>query len=409
MIQNGFNTPASFNPVVRTYVGLVFCITLLAVIGCTKAPPPPAPPAPPKVTVAHPIIKEIEETLLFTGQTRAIETVDLRARVRGFIASKNVEGGRRVKQGDVLFTIDAQPFEAQKKQAVAQVASADAQLRLAEVTLQQRTQTFERNAGTKLEVDQAQAERDNMQAQLDLAGAQLREAQLNLEYTKVVAPIDGRLRIDLPEVGELIDVGQLLATLVDDRKIYARYNISENTMLKLRSAALNRRPGEDGRPGLVVLMGVGDGTDYPFTGEYFRAENVVDTQTATVAIEAIFDNADSALVPGLSARIKAIVGLRQAMLLPDVAVMLDQAGRYVFIVNDKNIVERRNVEVGPVLHGQRRIDSGLTESDRVIVNGLQRARPASPVDPEMSKDAAPSTRPATRPATNATALSTTRN
>jgi len=361
--------------------------------GSRPAPTPPRPHKPPKVRLAHPELRENEDVPLFTGQTVPIETVELRARVRGFVQTRAFEGGRRVNQGDVIFTIDARPFEAVLRQATAQVASADAQLRLADVTLQQRKSTFESKAGTKLELDQAQAQRDDAQAQLELAKARLAAAQLDVDYTKVTSPIAGRLNVKLPEPGELVDVGQMLATIVNDSKIYARYNVSENTMLRLRGQAANRRPGEDGRPVFVVQMGVGDGVDYPFTGEYYRGENVVDAQTATIQVEAIFDNANNALVPGLTARIRSIMGTTKAMLVPDVAVMLDQAGRYVFVVNDKNVVERRNVEVGTVASGMRTILSGLSTTDRVIVNGLQRARPNAPVDAEIAVPV-PSTLPA---------------
>jgi RND family efflux transporter MFP subunit len=345
----------------------------------------PAPP-PPKVTVSQPVIRTIEDTLFFTGQTVPIETVQLRARVRGFIQSREVEGGRRVNKGDLLFIIDPGPFDAVARQATAQVASSDAQLRLTEITLQQRQQTFDRGASTRFELDQAIAQRDDAKSQLELARARLREAELNLDYTKVVAPISGRLNITLPEPGELVDVGQLLATLVNDSKIYARYNVSENTMLRLRAANQNRRPGEDGRPVHVVQMGLGDGVDYPITGEFYRGENVVDSGTATIQVEALFDNPDGRIVPGLTARLRAIMGNVESMLIPNVAVMLDQQGRYVFVVNDKNIVERRNVSVSQtVVDGMRVITDGLQTSDRVIINGLQRARPAAPVDPEMQK------------------------
>lgn len=352
------------------------------VAGCRRPANAYIPPPPPEVAVARPERKTVPVTLDMTGTTRGVETVEVRARVRGFVQAKHVEDGQAVKAGDLLFTIDPREFDAAVQEAQAEVAAGRANLRLAEVNLARVRQSIEQRAASETELDRATAERDAAEAQVSLALARLARANLDLEFTSVRAPIDGRLGMRTVEVGQLVGAGEatLLGTIVNDTQVYATYHLEERRLLELYHGHESRRPGEDGRPNLVVLLGMADEEGYPHEGRFHKASNTVDPGTGTVAIEAIFDNPKRAILPGLFVRIRVLYGEEQALLVPDTAVLADQRGRYVLVVNDENVVERRDVTVGGVVDRRRAVKSGLDTDAWIVVNGLQRARPGAPVN-----------------------------
>ncbi len=347
------------------------------------------PPPPPEVTVAKPVQKLVPQTLEFTGRTRGVEAVEVRARVKGFLQRKLVEGGRRVNAGDLLFEIDPRTFQATVNQAKADVAVYEAQLRLAEVTVQRTQAAAAGNAISKQEVDRAIAERDAAASQVDLAKARLAAAALDLEFTQIRAPITGRLGIVTISEGELVGAtdATLITTVINDSRVYASYDMTEMQVLEQRRANNNKRPGEDGRGPLEIRLGLSNEIGYPHVGTFDRADNAVDTGTGTVRIEAIFDNPDGTILPGSYVRIQAVLGERDALLVPDVAVMSDQTSRYVYVVGADGLVARRNVTAGPVIDRMRRIDEGLSVEDTVIVNGIQRARPGGKVTAVAEKPA----------------------
>lgn len=334
-------------------------------------------PPPPEVTVALPVTKTIPMTIDATGTTRGIQTVQVRARVEGFIQEKLITGGERVTAGDLLYRIDPRTFAATVEQAEAELATAEAELRFAELTVGRIASASDRGAATGYEVERTTAERDAAKARMDLAAARLESARLDLEFTEVRAPITGRVGIQTVDLGQLVGASDptLLATVVNDSTIYATYTLDERQLLEQRQCYQNRRPGEDGRPDLVVMMGLVTDTGYPHEGRYRRTENEVDPATGTITAEAEFANPDGAIIPGLFVRLRAVLDEQEALLVPDTAVAADQAGRYVLVVNDEGVVERRNVTVGPVFDRLRRIDDGLEADARDIVNGMQRARP----------------------------------
>ncbi len=342
------------------------------------------PPPPPEVTVAPPERRTLPITLDLTGTTRGVAAVDIRARVRGFVEKKHVEDGQVVEAGQLLFTIDPREFAAAVGQAAADLEAHKAALWLAELGLERTLNAQKQQAATQHEVDRATAERDGAGAQVHLAEAKLAEARLDLEFTEVRAPIKGRLSLRTVEVGQLVGAGEatLMGSIVDDSSIYATYNIDERTVLTLYHDHEERRPGEHGRPGLTVLLGMADETGYPHTGQFASAGNTVDPDTGTIAVEAIFPNENRAILPGLFVRIRVLYEAEEdALLVPDTAVLADQRGRFVLVVNDENIVERRDVTVGPVFERMRPIKEGLAPTARVIVNAIQRARPGAAVKP----------------------------
>lgn len=359
-------------------------LALVSVLGCSRTPPEFVAPPPPVVTVAQPTRRLVPDTMEFTGVVRAHDTVEVRARVRGFIHKKNCDGGQRVQSGAVLYEIDPRPFQATVKQAEADLLARVATLKLAETEFERISELHARQSANETELNRATAERDVAAAAVRLAEAQLASAQLDLEFTIVRSPIDGRLGIDTVEVGDLVGATEptLLATVADDTRVYARYALDEHTVLAVRRASQNRRPGEDGRPDLPVRLGLVDEADYPHVGSFARGDIGIDPQTGTIMVESVFENVDGAILPGSFARIQALYGDVEALLVPEAAVLSDQAGRFVLVVNEMNVVERRAVSVGNSFERMRAIKEGLTASDWLIVNGIQRARPGAPVQPE---------------------------
>jgi RND family efflux transporter MFP subunit len=358
-----------------------FLVAAAFLAGCKPPPNAYVPPPPPEVTVATPERRDMPDLFETTGTIRAFERVEVRARVRGFIAEKHVLGGERVKKGDLLFVIDPRPFEASVKQAQAEVASRESAVKLAEITLARVDEAVKASAVSKLELDKATADRDGTKAQLELAQAALVTAKLNLEYTRVVAPLNGRVGIKVPDPGQLVSETELLTDLSNTEQVYANYTMDEKTLRRVREQNANKRPGEDGRGDLKVLLGFPDTEGFPFEGRFARADVGVDNSTGTIAIEAVFDNPADKILPGNFVKVAAVLGTRTAMLIPDAAIQADQAGRYVFIVNATNKVERRNVTTGSRAQKLREVLTGLEATDRVVVNGTQRCRPGSEVKP----------------------------
>lgn len=375
---------------------LALAAATCAAVGCSPKQNEYAPPPPPEVTVAHPAKGVVPETLEFTGRTRGGLTVEVRARVKGFIDKRHVDGGQRVNQGDLLYTIDQRTFQAAVRHAGAQLANAKANYALAGVTLQRVTEAIRGNAVSKQDVDKAAAERDMAAAQVELAEANLTQANLDLEFTEVRAPMAGRLGIDTLDVGQLVGANEatLLATLINDETMYIDFNIDERQLVDVRRAAEGRRPGEDGRSALPIFIGTANDEGYPYEGRYNRSDNTVDPTTGTLKVEAVFDNPKGLLLPGLFVRLRATTSEHEAVLAPDSAVLQDQGGRYVLAVNAENVVEKKYVRTGPVFDRMRRIDEGLATTDTIVVNGLLRARPGAKVTPKPAPASAPAPTPA---------------
>lgn len=377
---------------------MVLTLSMAVVAGCKRQPVAFTPPPPAEVTVAKPVKRMVPIALEYTGTVRGYEEVEVRARVRGFLEKKHIQDGKRVTKGELLFSIDPRTFEATLARAKADQSAREADLRLAEVTLERTKQAGASNAVSKIEVDRAQAQRDAALAQVEQAKAVVRSAELDLEFTQIKAPISGRIGFVPVEVGDLVGATDptLLARVINDEKVYATYDMEERTILESRKANQNRRPGEDGRPNLLVRLGMSNEVGFPHEGYFDRADNAVNPQTGTIRVESIFDNKDGTILPGAYVRVQPVYGEREAMTVPDTAVLLDQRGRYVLVVGAGNKVERRDVRVGEVVDRQRIIVEGLEESASVIVNGLQRARPGVEVRLSAPAPVATPSTPATK-------------
>jgi RND family efflux transporter MFP subunit len=348
------------------------------------------PPPPPKVTVAKPVQKTVTDYLQLTGNTQAIYTVKLVARVEGYLEALHFQDGADVRKGDLLFTIQPDQYQAQLQQAQADVLTQKAALLQAETEFNRYSRLFQQKAAAATDVDNWRFQRDSAKAGLANAEAQVELAKLNLSYTQVAAPFNGRMGRRLVDPGNVVGNNAVLAEINQIDPIYAYFTINELDLLRIRKQQQEAdEPDYRSRP-VPAFAGLANEEGYPHEGRIDFAAISVDPGTGTLLLRAIFPNPDRTIMPGLFARIRVPVGrTANAILVPEKAMGFDQMGRYVLIVGDKNVVERRGVQVGPMNGDLRVIDSGLTGDERVIVNGLLRAIPGREVSPEVEAASSP--------------------
>jgi RND family efflux transporter MFP subunit len=339
---------------------------------------------PPQVTVAQVVSKPVTEFDEFTGRFEAIDRVEIRPRVNGYISSVNFTEGSEVKKGDVLFVIDQRPYAAELKHAQAQLAQAKSQLSLAKSEKARAVNLLAQHAISQEEFDTRASSDEQAEANVELAQAALDTAELNMSFTKVTAPISGRISRANVTVGNLVANGQtLLTTLVSLDPIYVRFDGDEQAYLRYQKLAKDHAAaGEKDSPN-PVLVGLADEAGFPHAGVMVFLDNEVDPQTGTIRTRARLDNHDRAFTPGLFARVR-LMGDRKydALLINDSAIGTDQTVKYVLVVGADNKVEYRPVKLGPVIDGLRVVREGLKPNDTIVVNGLQRVRPGSPVTPQ---------------------------
>lgn len=353
--------------------------------GCGKRNQFQQPP-PPAVTVSQPLTRPVEEWAVFTGSTRAERTVELRARVRGYLQQVAFRDGARVQQGDLLFVIDKAPFEAELAAAQANVERAEAALELAQANLERTTKLSTSNAISKQQLDVDQAELATAEANLKAAEAAQKQAALNLGYTEIHAPINGRIGRHLIDEGNLILPDQTLLAIIESvDPIHAYFNVSESDLSRLASLS----PQQVNEAAGKLQLAIGDQADFVHRGKLDFEQLGVDPGTGTSLRRAVFDNPDGSIVPGMFVRVRVQVGEpAERLLVEERALASDQRGDYLLVVNEKNVVEYRPVRLGTSVDGKRVIERGLEPGEWVVVNGLQRARPGAPVTPERSEAAA---------------------
>jgi RND family efflux transporter MFP subunit len=346
------------------------------------------PPPPPKVDVAVPLQRAVTRYLEATGNTAPINTVDLVARVQGVLQSINYQDGDFVKAGTTLFTIEPDTYKFKLEQAQAAEAGAQASLKQAEADYKRQADLVARQAVSQATLDTSTATRDNAQANLLQAEANTRIAAVNYGYTKVVAPFDGIVSAHLISVGELVGVASptQLATIVQHDPIYVNFNVDEQQVLRIRAEAARKGLTSSDLKQTPIEVGLQTESGYPHKGKLDYAAPTINQSTGTLAVRGILPNANRILLPGYFVRIRVPLDEQQgALLVPDVALGSDQAGRYVLVVNKDNVVEQRKVQTGPVEGELRVIESGLKPDDRVVVAGLLRAIPGQKVDPQLQK------------------------
>ena len=381
--------PASFqyDAFSRTSVRLLSVASAAIILGSCEqnsfVPPPP-----PKVEVAAPLQRSITRYIDATGNTAAVKSVDLVARVQGFLQSINYQDGAFVKAGTTLFTIEPETYKLKLEQAQAAEAGAQASLKQAEADFKRQTELVQRQAVSQATLDTSTSTRDNAQASLQQAQANTRIAQVNYGYTNVTAPFDGVVTAHQASVGELVGVSSptQLAQIVALDPIYVNFTVSEQDVLKVREEARRRGLTVEDIKHLPVEVGLQTETGYPHKGTLDYVSPTLNQSTGTIAVRGILKNADRALLPGYFVRVRVPFDRQQnAMLVPDAALGADQAGRYVLVVNADNTVEQRKVTIGALDNGLRVVETGLKPDDRVVIGGLLRAIPGQKVDPQPGK------------------------
>lgn len=350
------------------------------------------PPPPPKVEVAVPVQRPITRYLEATGNTAPIKNVDLVARVQGVLQSINYQDGTFVKEGATLFTIEPDTYKLKLEQAQAAEAGAQASVKQAESDFKRQADLVQKQAVSQATLDSSTSTRDNAQANLQQAQANTKIAQVNYGYTNVVAPFDGVVSAHLVSIGELVGAASptQLATIVALDPIYVNFTVNEQDVLRIREEAKRRGMTTSELRQLPVEVALQTESGYPHKGKLDYISPSLNQSTGTLAVRGILPNPDRILLPGFFVRVRVPFDEQQdALMVPDVALGSDQAGRYVLVVNGDNVVEQRKVRTGPLDGDLRVIETGLKPDDRVVTTGLLRAIPGQKVDPQLKKIDAP--------------------
>jgi RND family efflux transporter MFP subunit len=386
--------------------GVLLGIVLIALTGCGKPAQGLVVPPPPEVTVSNPVSREVTDYYEFPGQTAAVGEVEVRARVTGYIVKVNFEDGQEVKKDNLLFEIDPRPYQAALDRAKGESNRLKAVQEKAKADMARSDRLRPSGAISEDEYEQHAAQLAIAKASIQTAEAAVRDAELNLEFTKVVSPIDGRVSRARITEGNLVQPGtaesMVLTTVVTVDPIYVYFNIDETALLKY----VDRKwqSGEAAHPSRIkdqnipVEIALAKEDGFPHKGILDFIDNKVDSKTGTIRARGNFDNSKQYLTPGLFVRVRIPFGKpHQAMLISERAIGTDQRQKYLLTVNKENVVEYRRVKVGSLHDGLRVIESGIGPDDRVIVNGLLRARPGTTVKPHTDDKGIAAASPANAP------------
>jgi RND family efflux transporter MFP subunit len=365
-------------------ISVFFAVFLILWTGCKERPASPPPP-PPTVTVAQPVQKVVTDYLEFPGNTQAVSTVQLVARVAGYLDKVLFQDGQIVKKGDLLFLIQQDTYQELLRQTEGQIELLKAQLEYAEKQLIRYSNLLPQKATSQENVDNWRYQRDSAQANLKVAEVSRNLAKLNLDYTEVRAPFDGRIDRRLVDPGNLVGSSSSntnLAQMSQVDPIYVYFNVSDRDLARLMKSP-HWMPGKTSTGKWPVFAGVTGEDGYPHDGHLDFASISFSSTTGTLLMRGIFPNVDQKIMPGLYARVRVPVETRLAMLVPATAVGKDQQGSYVLIVGAQNVIERRNVKTGTLEGDLCVIEEGLGENEKVVVSALLKAYPGSRVNPVM--------------------------
>lgn len=366
---------------------LLLAAGAIALSGCSSEATTAAAPVPASVSVAAALERQVVEWDDFTGRLEAVESVEIRPRVAGYIESVNFEEGSLVHKGDLLFVIDPRPYKAELDKAAAELTRARAGAELARSDVARSEKLLSIRAVSQEEYDQRVNEARESQANVDAARATLEAVRLDLSFTRVTAPITGRVSKAAVTAGNLVTGGSgaatLLTTIVSVDPIYVSFEGDEQVYLKYTELAHRGERPSSRDAANPVMMGLANEDGYPHTGKMVFVDNRVDPRTGTIRARAAFDNKDGYFTPGLFARVKLFGhNTFPAVLVDDRAVGTDQSQKFVYVVDADNKVAYRTVKIGRLTDGLRIVQSGLAPGETVVVNGLQRVHPGDIVAPE---------------------------
>lgn len=404
---------------------LVLAGLLASFLGCGDASGSLPAPQAPKVTVARPISRTVRDLEEYTGRVAAVESVDVRARITGYVEEVKFQDGELVKKGDVLFLIDPRTYAAELEQAESQIKLYDAKYAFSKSVRARNEKLANSNALSREEFEQSIAAESESLAAKNAAIADRDRAKLNVDFTTVAAEIDGRIDRPLVTKGNLVESSPnptLLTTIVSVKPMYVYFDPDEMAFLRYMGRRAKEGVLTDERQHVIdrkikTTIVMADGTVYPETGFVDFASNRVDPSTGTIQVRAVFENKDHFLTPGLFVRVRVEPEESyEAVLVPERAIGTDQSDKFVYVVDDQGIAQRRNVQLGTKQGRLRAIRSGVTPSDRVVISGTLLVRPGMPVEAVEEKieeetaataataEAAPAkAAPATPPSENPTA------
>ena len=370
------------------------CLILTILLGCDAANPPMAELPPLAVTVSQPVVREIVDYDPFEGRIVAIPTVDVRAKVRGYLDKIDFQDGQVVEKDKLLFEIDPRPYEAALEGAEAQKAAAESALKLAQATAERDARLVGTGAVSRQEYDVSLGKQGVSQAEVRKAEAAITQAKLDLGFTKIKAPIKGKISQAQVRVGSLVNAGggdTLLTTITSVNPIYVNFNVDERALRRYRENFLkDKETVKDDQslknPKIPVEVALEGEEGYPHKGFLDFAENRVDPKTGTIQVRGELQNPDRMIDSGMRARVRVPVSKPyKALLVTDRAIGTDQNIKYVYVVDSDNVAKRRDVQLGRLEGGLRVIEKGLQAGDQVIVNGIQSVRPEMKVDPKLSE------------------------
>jgi RND family efflux transporter MFP subunit len=362
----------------------------LVLTGCTHAPAESAKAPPPSIPVSYPVEREITDYADYTGRIAAVDSVEVRSHVWGYLEKVNFKEGDPVKKDEVLFKLDARPYVAALEQAKAKVAQDQAQLKYDEAEYQRALKLVSSGAVTKSDLDKTSAARDVDIANIKADEAAVAARQLDVDYTDVKAPVSGRASRYVVTVGNLIQSGDqgggtLLTTIVSVDPMYVYFDADEYTVLRVRQLIREGKAKSARDVELPAWLGLANEEGFPHKGILNFVDNQINPKTGTLRLRATFPNKDETLAPGYFARVRINIGFpHPALLVNDRAIDTDQGQKIVYVVGDDNKVSTRPVRVGKVYSGLREITDGLKATDRVVVNGLQQVRPGLVVEPKLA-------------------------
>lgn len=360
---------------------------LAAAVGCHRAPPQMPPPKDPEVDVSIPIYRDITDHEEFTGQTEAVDMVDIRARVTGYLKTVHFQDGAEVQKGALLFEIDPPYYEAEVERTEGAVAQAEARLARLRLDYARAQRLLADRTISKEQFDLVSGDLAEAEASLRTAKAQRKIAGVNLGYCKVKSPVAGRLSRAFIDPGNIVKIDDTLLTrIVVQDPMEVSFDLNERTMLRLKRLVNAGATPSLGEAKVPVFIGLADEDGFPRQGVLNFEDNQLDASTGTLRVRGVFENPDRLLTPGMFVRVSLPIGAPyRALLVPEAALATDQGQKFLYVIGADDKVEYRRVKVGQLVGGLRVVTEGISPGERVVVNGVQRVRPGLKVQPQLVK------------------------